>query len=179
MQIAWLIWLILSAIVVMMIGLRLKRVLTPSLRLSVTHRWLSDTMVLIRLEVENTSRVTVEPHTKLLQMLEHDEDEELSEFVRLSENDTRGETPLSWRDPVNVLETTKEILPLEHLIFERLHKCPPGRMLHVLLQIQRKPPPDILRRVQRWLSRTEIGWPDPGISWTTTVILRRDQHQSA
>jgi hypothetical protein len=142
-------------------------------------------MVILRLEVENVSNAHIEVLSKRLQIIQREEEKDFNEWVPLSESVGDKGNPRSpgllepWKDPIEVLTTTKNILPQERIVVERLQNCPKGRVLHVAFQIQRKPPPKWLDELQKELSRSWFtSWPSAARSWTTTVVVARENPQA-
>lgn len=151
------------------LGIFVFRQFAPVLTLRVVPTWLGDdsSCVLLRLEVENKSRVRVHKRIIRLQVLEHEvrEGGSLSEWVPFEEKRVRPlEKPDQWKDPVEVFETTSGIDPGEILVADRLHDCPAARFLHVGLQAEAK-----LGVFGKIAARVRGN----NQSWTTTCIIAR------
>ncbi|HEY8774308.1 MAG TPA: hypothetical protein VIM05_07065 [Gaiellaceae bacterium] len=114
--------------------------------LRILPRWKGDTLIL-RLEVENTSRIRAgRPHVDL-QILEYtleEGDSPLSEWVPFAKEDIDPrEEPLEWREPVRVFvspvptsDTTDRVYPGEVLVAERLYDYPGDVVLHIGLRVR-------------------------------------------
>jgi hypothetical protein len=126
--------------------------------------------VILRIEVENKSRVRVYKQSIYLQVLEYEipEGGSLSEWVPFEERATvPSERPISWHEPVEILTSTTGIDPGEVLVVERLHYCPPGTVLHVGLQARARL--GLIGRIA-----TQVGgWNQ---RWTTTRVLMKESH---
>jgi hypothetical protein len=146
-----------------------RRSLSPIFRLNVSARWVSDTLVVLRLEIENISSVITAKRVVRLQALPYPENEELSEWVPFdSARQRRDEKPLKWREPIDIFQSTRRFFPRESVVVERLHKCPRGQLLHVGMQIRRKwarPIENEAGALWRWMWQSQ----------TTTVIVRRSE----
>ena len=86
----------------------------PVLSLRIISTWPDEESrwVIIRLEVENKSRVRVRKDEIHLQVLEHEikEGGSLSEWVPFKKDDALDtEQPIDWRDPLEVFKSTKEL----------------------------------------------------------------------
>jgi hypothetical protein len=140
----------------------------PVLRLRILPRWSDDTknFVILRLEVENISRVRVQKQQIRIQALRHKLEMGglLSEWVPFSRDDIRDEQPLEWREPVEIFNTTNHIYPGEVLSVERMYHCEQDTALHVGLQVKAK-----LGRFSRLATRIR-SWNQ---QWTTTCIVLR------
>jgi hypothetical protein len=106
----------------------------PVLNLRVLSSWPDDDSrwVLLRLEIENKSRVRVRKRAIRLQVLEYPEPEggSLSEWVPFEEDDIiSSEKPLRWHEPIEIFRSTQKIDPGDILVIERLHFCPENRIL--------------------------------------------------
>jgi hypothetical protein len=141
----------------------------PVLALRISHTWSVDdaNWVVLRLEVENKSKIRVHKQAIYFQLLEHKVTENcsLSEWVAFEEDGViPSERPINWHQPVEIFETTRGIDPGEMLVAERLHYCPPNCILHVGLQVRAK-----LGLFGRIATRIR-GWNQ---SWTTTRIVMK------
>ena len=128
----------------------------------VGSRW-----VVLRLEIENRSRVRVRKEKVLLQVLEHrvHEGEHLSEWVPFEEGAViPSEKPVRWNEPVEVFESTTGLGPGEVVAIERLYYCPPGSVLHVGLQFRAQL--GVLAKIGGRMR----GWRN---QWTATKIVMR------
>jgi hypothetical protein len=139
----------------------------PLVNLRIIHRWAGDDSrwVILRLEVENVSRVRIRKQHIRLQILEYEllNDKSLSEWVPFEEEKVcASEPPIEWKDPKEVFKTTVSIDPNEVLSVERLHYCPQNRVTKVGLQLRIDPSVfgSFVARVRRWDQQ-----------WTTTAII--------
>jgi hypothetical protein len=139
---------------------------SPLLTLRVSPQWADEdeTVLLIRLELGNESRVRTDKPKVFLQVLEHaipTEGGSISEWLAFDEDDLDKCTPvLEWRPPVRVFTSTDQIRPGEVIVIERLHHCPQrGVVFHVGLQVRHEQ----ARRVGLWV-------PPPQ---TTTCLVTR------
>jgi hypothetical protein len=115
----------------------------PILSLRILPTWSSDNTnrVILRIEVENKSRIRVHKQSIYLQILEHNVSvgNTLSEWVPFEEKAAiPTEPPISWHEPIEIFKSTKGIDPGEILVAERLHYCQPNNVLHVGLQVKAK-----------------------------------------
>ena len=123
--------------------------------------------VILRLEVENKSRIRVFKDTIYLQVLEHKIEEGgfLSEGVPFEEHAIiPSEKPIQWREPVEIFQTTKGLDPGDILVVERLYYCPPNTILHVGLQV---------RTTLSFFGRIAARIGGREQRWTTTRIVMR------
>jgi hypothetical protein len=115
--------------------------LAPVLKLRILPRWTDDTrqFLLIRFEVENSSKVRVSNPTGRIQILEY-KPQPLSHWVPFTENDKRPEEePIAWRDPVPIFGSTKRLYPGEVITLERLYHCKNEAFaIHIGLQVEVK-----------------------------------------
>jgi hypothetical protein len=117
--------------------------LAPVLNLRIIPSWAGDKSrwVILRLEVENKSRVRIHKQSICLQVLEYrvPAGTSFSEWVPFEEEAiVASEQPLQWSEPIEVFKSTLTIDPNEVLAIERLHYCPPDTLLKVGLQVRMK-----------------------------------------
>src|SRR6266498_4555712 len=115
----------------------------PILSLRILPTWTDDdtNRVILRIEVENKSRIRVHKQSIQLQSLEHNVPmgNILSEWVPFEEEKIEpAEQPIVWHKPIEIFKSTKGIDPSEILVAERLHYCQPNNLLHVGLQVTAK-----------------------------------------
>jgi hypothetical protein len=145
------------------------RQFAPVLTLRIVPTWTSDDSrwVVLRLEVENKSRIRVRKRSIYLQVLEPEvrEGGSLSEWVPFEEKHVDpDEWPAPWQEPFEVFKTTSGIDPGEILVAERLHYCPPNGVLHVGLQV--KAQLGVFGKIATWVRGNNQ-------SWTTTCIIMK------
>jgi hypothetical protein len=131
----------------------LYRDFAPVVLLRITPRWTDNgNAVILRLEVENRSRVPLRDAKFYLNVIYHDTStlSELTEFV----------TPANL---TQIFTTTQRIWPGETVAGDRLYKCPTHQMLQVLLQV---------KAIPRGLWLGGKSW---GTSWSTTAIVVRSE----
>jgi hypothetical protein len=141
----------------------------PVLALRILPTWPSDDTgwVILRIEVENKSRIRVHKQAIYLQILEHNVSVSsiLSEWVPFEEKAViPTEQPINWHEPVEIFKSTKGIDPGETLVAERLHYCQPNNVLHVGLKVKAKLGffGRIATQVRSW-----------NHGWTTTRIIMK------
>ncbi len=141
----------------------------PILSLRIFPTWANDdtNRVILRIEIENKSRIRVHKQSIYFQVLEHSvpAGNVLSEWVPFEEKAViSSEQPTSWHEPIEIFKSTKGIDPGEILVTERLHSCHPNNVLHVGLQVKAKLNfwGRIATRVRGWNQR-----------WTTTRIIMK------
>ena len=102
--------------------------LAPVAQLRILPRWSDETQqfLIVRLEIENRSRVRIVRPTGHFQVLEYalDTNRALSHFVPFTEERSKKEPPLEWREPALMFESTRQIYPGATIVVERLHPCP-------------------------------------------------------
>ena len=139
----------------------------PKLKLRILPHWVdkSKGLLLLRLEVENHSRIRVKKDKILLQILEHEFSAQgyLSEWVPFTNEAIKTEEqPKEWHEPIEIFQSTIYINPEEILSVERLHHCPQNTILHI--GIQAKVKMGFLGALAAWLR----SWDE---QWTTTIIV--------
>lgn len=121
-------------------------------------------LVLLQLELENMSKVSLPVEHILLQILEYQYSAlvHLTEFVPFKKELVQQDiSPESWQDPIRLFGKTLRLLPGELIRGERLHTCSEDSILHVGLQVRLK-----LNWFYKRLSRLE-----KHAQWTTTAIV--------
>jgi len=146
--------------------------LAPLLELRILPSWCGDQrqFLMLRLEVENKSRIRVEKRQILLQLLEYEIREgsplALSDWVPFDERAIiPTEQPLAWRDPVEVFPTCRTIDPGELMAAERLYYFPRDTVIHIGFQVKAKL--GYLGRIAARRVRSSHQ------QWTTTCIVVR------
>lgn len=141
----------------------------PILSLRILPTWATDetNRVILRIEIENKSRIRVHKQSIHLQILEHNVSVAgtLSEWVPFEEKAILPtEQPISWNEPMEIFKSSMGIDPGETLVIERLHYCHPNNVLHVGLQVKAKLGfwGRIATQVRGWNQR-----------WTTTRIVMK------
>ena len=115
---------------------------SPVLVLRILPRWTDETrqFLILKFEIENKSRVRANKPRGQIQVLEYaiKSGASLSHWVPFDKNAIRsGELPIEWREPVKILETTKQIYPGGMVSFERLYYYPQDSVIiHVGLQVE-------------------------------------------
>ena len=138
---------------------------SPTLHLRILPTWIDHQQVILRIEVENRSRVRVKKEFVRLQVLEYPVDGQtsLSEWVPFTVEATiQGEQPPFWKDPTEIFTSTRFVYPGELLSIERLYKLNnQNSFLHVGLRFKSKSISHIFRF--KVLGRAE--------QWTSTVFV--------
>lgn len=94
-------------------------------------------ILLIHLSAENKSRIAARMVSAKLQLLEHEVSQSLSEWVPFKEEDQReNEKPIAWREPVQVITSTKFIQPGQAVVVERLYRPTAGVAVHLGFQVE-------------------------------------------
>lgn len=143
----------------------------PILNLRLSSEWVgkNSRWVVLKMEVENVSRVRVTKQYIHLQVLPYKyppKNEYLSEWVPFQqEKISQTEQPMEWQYPDEVFESTLTIDPNESLSVERLIYCPPDTILKVGLQAKIS-----FGFLGRMVARLR-SWDH---SWTTTMIIARN-----
>ena len=137
----------------------------PKLQLRILPRWVDETkgLLILKLEVENNSRIRVPKQKIQLQILEHEVPAHgcLSEWVPFDEEAVLlQEKPKEWHDPIEIFQSTEYLNPGETVSVERLCHCPQDSILHVGLQAKAKL--GALGRLAAWFR----SWND---QWTSTI----------
>lgn len=149
--------------------------ISPKVELRILPRWVDPELgrFVLRLEIENTSRVRVKKEVVRLQMLPYSETRQLrlSEWVPFSKESIRkGEEPEKYYDPVEVFGSTLYLYPGEKISVERLECSPDSdKFLHIGLQFR-------ARVLLRWLIIRVFS---KGEQWTTTAIIFRPTQEGA
>jgi len=144
--------------------------LAPVLRLELSATWLEPhrRRLLVVAHVANGSRVRVERPRVRLQVLDHAllPDAGFSEWVPFSKDRIRpAETPIRWREPVDIATTTRRLFPGESITLERLFPVDEDAdLVHLGLQAA---------RTLNWWERLVTGKKDPQWSQTITRIIVR------
>ena len=119
---------ILALLIGALAGLFIFFQLAPVAQLRILPRWSDETQqfLIVRLEIENRSRVRILRPTGHIQVLEYalDTNRALSHFVPFTEERSKKEPPLEWREPALMFESTRQIYPGATIVVERLHPCP-------------------------------------------------------
>ena len=152
---------------------------SPKIRLRILPSWInkSQRQFVLRLEIENSSRVPLIKRKCELQILEHSMSKQLrlSEFVPMKKERydkcLPNEKPREWLEPQQVFETTRFLYPGELIHVERLENIPDeDTYLHVALQFEAHIPLPSRLGLRFWGilrlkpdSKTE--------SWTTTAVI--------
>lgn len=97
--------------------------------------------VILKIRIENKSKVRVKKKDFILHILEYDADRKsLSEWVPQKQEDIeQGEEPNKMNDPIKFMDKgTRFFYPGEYTTIDYLTTCPKGKLLHVLLQFKSK-----------------------------------------
>jgi hypothetical protein len=137
---------------------------TPKIDLRIISEW-SDKKrdkLILRLEVENKSKVRASIKSIQLQILEYNQEQVmLSEWVPFSQKSIcANEHPLKWKDPETICETSKRIYPNETIKVERMYTFPENKIWHVGLQLQ----VEYKKWIEKWI-------PKKATQWTSTKII--------
>jgi hypothetical protein len=131
----------------------------PILTLRILPRWVNDnhTLLCVRVEIENKSRVRVSSPQGKLQVLEHPIDPKcpLNHWVAFDrEGIWRDDPILEWREPVHFFDTTRNIYPGEIYAVERIYPCSHEQVaVHIGLQVYREK-----RWIDKLLNRSGETW---------------------
>lgn len=160
---------ILALLIGALAGLFIFFQLAPVAQLRILPRWSDDThqFLIIRLEVENRSRVRILRPSGRFQILEYalDTNHALSHFVPFTKERSEQEPPLEWREPALMFESTRRIYPGEMIVAERLHPCPQSEVA-IKLGLQINIGLNLLGRLVT-LQR------DPWQQTTTCIVVKR------
>ena len=132
---------LLALIIGAAIGLFVFFQLAPILRLRIVPRWTdgSQQFLVVRFEVENSSRVRAHRPRGLIQVLEHafQPGMMLSHYIPFEEKEIIStEPPIEWREPAKVFQHTKAIYPGEMILVERLYHYPQeSAIIHIGFQV--------------------------------------------
>jgi hypothetical protein len=131
---------IVSIVVVVFITVFIYLSFSAKMALRILPTWINSSQVIIRLEIENTSKVRVKKKLARLQVLPYliEEQKELSEWIPFSKEKIKvNEQPYIWWEPIEIYECTAYLYPGEIIGIERLFKAPTERIFfHVALQFQ-------------------------------------------
>lgn len=146
---------------------------SPKLQLRIIQRWVDEIngLFVLKLEVENISRIRVYKQKIQLQILEHEVPANgcLSEWVPFDEEEVLSEEkPKEWHAPIEVFESSKFLNPGEILSVERLCHCPHKSVVHVGLQVKVK------LGVLGCVASCFRSWKE---QWTSTIIVMRSQER--
>jgi hypothetical protein len=145
--------------------------LSPIAQIRISVRWvdLSSGRFVLRIEVENISRVRIRHKVALLQVLRYSllKTNRLSEWVPFAKDQViKGEEPIEWKEPEDIFGSTVHLYPREVISVERLEQIEdPNEFLHVGVQYNS-------RFAFRWLFTFLLGWHE---RWTTTAIVSRPE----
>jgi hypothetical protein len=138
--------------------------LTPKIDLRIIPEWgdKKGHKLILRLEIENKSKVRANIKSIQLQILEYNQEQEmLSEWVPFSQCSIRkNEHPLQWKEPETICQTSKRIYPNEIIKIERLYTFTENKIWHVGLQLQVE--------YKKWIEKLI---PKKATQWTTTKIV--------
>jgi hypothetical protein len=155
------------AIAAAVVFIFVRRGLTPSVRLGLETRFVSDGIVALTIDVENVSQTRVLKDAIILRVQEHNLESGLDgydavclghEWVSLRSPwlvDTREVGAHCALGPVEIMETTVFLNPRETISVERLYVLGRSGCLHVGLQIRKRFPwyVELVDRLNRWLNR--------------------------
>ncbi len=153
----------------------------PFVKLRILPKWLDDDSgrVILRLEIENISKVKINNQYIALQVLEYPLPKNssivISEWVpfvegkyqKLGSEEPPEEPKQKWQKPVPIFTSTKTIYPSEILSVERSYGCPKDSFLKVGLQLKAT---SSNSKFVQWVTR-KLNWAD---QWTTTAIIFRE-----
>ena len=152
---------------------------TPKVRIRILPRWvdLDKGELILRLEIENTSRVPIIKRCCKLQVLEHSVNAQprLSEFVPFTiewyDKCLPDQKPNHWREPECIFKTTLFLYPGEVIAVERLEKLPDkDTYLHVGMQFKAHIP-FFSRTALRFWGIARIKRDIGHEQWTTTTVI--------
>jgi hypothetical protein len=120
-------------------ALQVYRLFSPVILLEIKPEWIDKKagLLKINLQLENKSRVKAHKKVVYFQYLEYtvENRKTLSEWVPMHNNSIiPGEEPNYWRDPIEIFKSTLTLYPGEVCSVDYLCTCPPGKLLHILLQ---------------------------------------------
>lgn len=116
----------------------------PVLELKIIPTWVDGPrqFLLVRFQIENKSRVRFYSPKGRIQVLEYKihPGADLSQWVPFEKKAILPtEQPLEWREPVEIVQSTKQIYPGEVISYERLYHRPQDSViLHIGLQVEMK-----------------------------------------
>ena len=116
----------------------------PVLSLRIAPTWIGKkrSLLLIRIEVENKARVRLHSPKGKIQVLKYSLPAQgfLSQWVPFERGTIpKEESPIEWREPIEIFNTTKEIYPGETIAYERLYHIPEDTVIvHIGLQVEMK-----------------------------------------
>jgi hypothetical protein len=119
----------------------------PIILLDIKHHWINEEtgQVLLKICVENKSKVRVEKDKFILHILEYPADtKRLSEWVPKSRNEEDNKRPEELPPDIDMppimdfMISSKFIYPCEVSTQDYLTVCPKGKLLHILLQFKSK-----------------------------------------
>jgi hypothetical protein len=162
--------IVLGAVVVLFVYLSFH----PNMALQLQTEWADSnkSVLLIKIEIKNISRVKCEKERVLLQILEYSNDynTHLSEWVPFDKNSIPpNEQPIEFNEPVSILESTEFWYPGDGVRVERSFKCKPDRTYKIGLQLLANI--SFLGRVSKFFRKRN--WKNQE-QWTTTKIIYRD-----
>ena len=144
--------------------------LSPRLDISITPQWTPGIIDLcvLKVRIENTSRIRIKKRSIKLQILEHQHTEfqNLSDFVPFQKDDVRStEIPVEWQEPSEICQVTKYLYPGKILLVDIPVQCPdPACVKHVGLRVNAV--------LSRFRSVCNLTWRKDH-KWTTTVFMLR------
>jgi hypothetical protein len=137
---------------------------TPKIDLRIIPEWRGKdgSKLVLRLEMENKSKVRASIKSVQLQILEYNQEQvALSEWVPFSPCSLHvNEHPVEWKEPETICQTSKRIYPNETIKVERLYTFPENKIWHIGLQLQ-----------VEYKNRIEKCVPKKAKRWTTTKII--------
>jgi hypothetical protein len=146
------------------------RVTAPVLSLGVEGQWVGERadVLLLRLTIENRSRVVSTLGECRVQVLEHQYQAMLSEWVPFEEATVKpAEAPAKWVAPHRVENPPEHVYPGEKVTIELLRSLPNTQLVHVGFQIS--------QRLGRWrlrLAGQPIMFRNTATAWIARGIER-------
>lgn len=141
------------------------------LNLRIIPRWENEEMdsIILRLEIENYSKIVVIPEKMRLQILEYETIYGcLSEVVPFDRENPiykqklKLEPPLMWKEPIPLFGDVTSFFPGETVTGERMHYWPRNSILQVGLMVDCRP---------NWFARLANLLTNENYIWTTSIIV--------
>jgi len=119
----------------------------PIVQIKIIDSWIDDELLILRIEIENISKVRVaikqnelqlQNSNILFQKFKHDKGTALTltEFLPFSKEwFDKKKYPSKWKEPEIIFETTKWIYPSEIIAVERIIQCNKNDIFHIGVQV--------------------------------------------
>jgi hypothetical protein len=166
---------VLAAVLAPLLAIFIFQQFSPIAQIRIIPRWIDQSggKFVLRIEIENKSKVRIRQKTASLQILSYSltDRKRLSEWVPFSKNRViEGEEPLEWKEPESIFRSTVHLYPSEVIVVERLEQIENSEhFLHVGGQYKS-------HFKFRWLVTFALAWDE---SWITTAIITRPEPKLA